>query len=737
MRLSFQRINMVELISVPRTANWHPVQKNFDGHQTVNFKDGQPDWDMQEISQTIAEGLKMAFTRNERFSPGILYALIMKLLAQGQLLDSNTNDRNLLLDLLCAAARQGHRPSRSIIFRVHEYFDSLPPPDILTAKLSWIAESVSEGAFHLRSELQQMDTSLLKESITSFRNSGRLQSYYLMLSSLHPSGSAEQFTQDGPPGSELTESLNSHDDNVLHNAAVSSQSLAFSELLCRGSLQDINALNTRGETPLYRACMAGLTSNVLQLLSRGAEASTRASEEGPGCLHWIFQFDASDIDIVVKELINHGASIHVQSKQTITIPYPPFILPVGTALHWAVEMSIPEAVISLLRNGADPCLRDGRDPYEYDESVRHLDRILPPDNTPFCVAERPTMGLNVFDLAVQNRDHTILNILFSRMSVNVADQVDEEGYSALHRLDGGHWLRTRHGTRIWKPCLEGSRQKQKEAATLTVNLLRDHGFQLDRLSQPQKCAHSGIDFGRLSPLMMAIKHCHIDSVEALIQAGANIECVNNVGRTALHAFRDPNPKNLQSAIIRTLLHSKPNVNMRDMDGDSPLAAVARQRNLEVGLALLEHGADFCGRGGTPGDIGCGQNVLTMFCSCEINEIRERDEWMAMLLARFVFPRLREGNKRVKEEMMTNAGTNGGNFLHFTARSGLQKCCRLLLEEGVVDCNQLRTGKKIRHRDSVRGIVTYYSTPLDEVIKGAKSARRWARFSERGRCPTVK
>lgn len=730
---------MVVLISVSRTVNWHSVQRSLNGHPKDYLKDGQPDWDMPEISKRIADGLKIAFTRNERLSPPILYALIVKLLAQGHILDSNTNDRNLLLDILCAAARQGHRPSRSMIFRVHKYFDSLPPPDISSAKLSWIAESVSEGAFFLRSELQQMDAGLLKESVTSFRNSGKLHFCYATSSSAHPSGIAQSFSQDEHYGSELTGPLNSHVDNASHNAAISNQSSAFSELLCPISLEDINALNTHGETPLYRACMVGLTSDVLQLLSRGAEASTRASEEGPGCLHWIFQFDASDINLVVDELISHGASIHVQSKQKITIPYPPFTLPVGTALHWAVEMSVPEAVTALLRKGADPCLRDGRDPYEYDESVRHLDRILPPDNTPFCVAERPTMGLNAFDLAVQNRDHTILNILFSKVSVNVADQVDEEGHSALHRLDGGHWLSTRHGTRIWKPCLEGSRQKQKEAATLTVNLLHDRGFELDRLSEPQKCAHSGIDFFRLSPLMMAIKRCCVDSVEALIEAGANVECVDNQGRTALHAFRASyrDLPNLQSAMITTLLHSKPDVNVRDMDGDSPLAVAARQGLPEVGLALLEHGADFCVRGGTPGDLGFGQNVLAMFCSCEINETHERDEWMAMLLARFVFPRLQEGNKRIKEEMMTNAGNNGGNFLHFTASSGLQKCCRLLLEEGVVDCNQLRIGKKIRWRDSVRGIVTHYRTPLDEVIKEAKSAKRRSRFSERGMCPRRK
>lgn len=700
------------------------------------MEDNHSDCEIPEISSKTAAGLQTAFMRGAELSPAILYALIVKLLSLGQGLESNTNDRDLLLELLCAAALKNHRPAKSIVFRIYEYFELSPPPDISSSKLSWIASSVAEGAFFLRAELRRMDAELYKDSIATFRSWGGFTRFGAPASVICPEGIAQRLSNDGCDGLESTKPLNSHGDSALHIAAAMDQASTLSELLNRSSLRDINALNIRGETPLYRACMTGSTGNVLQLLSRKADASIRVSQEGPGYLHWIFQFDISDINLVVDELIGHGASINALSKQRIAIPYYPFTLPMGTALHWAVEMFAPEAVSALLRNGADPCLRDGSDPYEYDGSVRHLDRILPPDNTEYSVAEWPTMGLNAFDVAVQNRSHGILDILFSSVSTNVADQIDEEGHSALHRLDAGHWLRTRHGTGIWKPCIEGSRQKQKEAATLTIALLREHGFQLDQLTNPQPLCN-GLKLDRRTPLMIAIKRRRLDTIQALIEAGANVECVNDTGKSALYAFSSEYMgfPSLQHAAINSLLRSKPDVNVRDINGDSPLTMAARVQLTGVGWALLERGADYCVRGNDLEAFGYRENALATFCRCNITRAHERDEWITMVLLQFVLPVLREGNKRMKEEVITNPGVNGGNLLHFTAHYGLRRCCQLLLEEGLVDCNQLSRGRKRERRGGVRGIFTHYRTPLDEAIKQANPPEyHWrSSFSASGKC----
>lgn len=712
------------------------IQRTF-GVDDLNFlKANQPDWRVPEISDNITDGLKNAFARNDELSATILYALVIQLLSQGQHLDSIINDQNLLLNLLCAAALKDHRPSQSIIFRIYAYFQRSPPPHVESSKSLWLAMSVSEGAHFVSAELQRINAHLHKDSVERFRNSGGYNRFFSTSSELNPLDIVSWVSKEAHDSSNLTKPLNSRGDTALHIAAIQNQSPALLELLRISALTDINALNTFGETPLYRACVAGLTENVLQLLSRNADALLRPSEESPGCLHWIFQFDPEDINILVNELVSHGASVNARSIQAIGIPYYPFELPFGTALHWAVEMSAPEAVNALLRHRADACLRDGSDPYKFDQSVRHLDRILPHG---ICsVAGRPTLGLNAFDLAVKNRNYRILDILFSKSFTDVADLTDEQGHSALHRLDSAHWLYLKHGTRIWKPCIEGSKSEQQEAVDLTVALLREHGFQLDRLTRPQD-APEGYKFHRLTPLMMAVKRRNVDSIKSLVRAGANVGYINDTGKTALHAFGDDYQSllGLQRAAITALLRPKPDVNVRDINGDSPLTMAARMMLTEVGLALLEHGADFCVRGSTATDVGYGQNVIGIFCRCEIHEKDERDEWMAMILTRFVFPSLGAPDKRIEDEVLTNAGFGGGNLLHFTAHHGLRRSCQLLLKAGMVDCNQLRRGSKIRRRDGIRGKIRYYLTPLDEALKkaGHKQTTWVSDFSATGMCHT--
>ena len=700
----------------------------------------QVNWDTPEISKLITPVFKAALMRGETMPAGILHSLIVRLLSQGPDLDFQTDDRDLLLSLVCAAARQGQRPSKFIVFRLHEYFGVKLPPDLSSARLSWIAEGVAAGCFFLRVELQQMDPETYVTSVAKFRASGGFNSAYPDSSRAQSFRDSHALLQDDWPEIDLSNPVNDHGDNVLHIAAALDLQARLSTMLCRSSPKDINAMNDIGETPLYRACKAGSTGSVLQLLSHGADASIRTSEGGPGCLHWIFHFDKDDIDYIVDQLVAHGAGVDVQSRHVVLIEHPPFTLRVGTALQWAVEMSVTEAVSALLRHGANPFLRDGSDPYEYDQSVRWLDMISPPSETLHSFAETPTMGLNAFDLAVQNLDVSILQMLLSKEPVHdVASQVDEEGYTALHRLDAGNWLRTRHRTRIWKLFFKGSRQRLKETATLTITLLRDHGLQLDELTNPKPILKK-YTLDRLTPLMMAVKTGNVHTIEALIEAGANIDFCNDTGKTALHSVRRGSntfPKR-QSLIISTLLRSNPEVNVQDVEGDSPLTMAAKLSDREVVLALLERGANILARGGAPVDIGYGQNVIAYFCRCEVEEIWKHDERMTMILNKFVLPHLSGHDAamaaRVREEVLTNPGVNGSNFLHFSARAGLAKCCRLLLEQGLVDCNQLRSSCKIRTRNDVRGLVKQYQTPLDEALKAAKSSKRReaTRLLEKGR-----
>lgn len=60
----------------------------------------------------------------------------------------------------------------------------------------------------------------------------------------------------------------------------------------------------------------------------------------------------------------------------------PFTLPQGSALHWAVLMQCHSAIKALIENGADPRLRNGSDPYAYDDRIRPFHTFRYPDREP-------------------------------------------------------------------------------------------------------------------------------------------------------------------------------------------------------------------------------------------------------------------------------------------------------------------------------------------------------------------
>ena len=107
---------------------------------------------------------------------------------------------------------------------------------------------------------------------------------------------------------------------------------------------------------------------------------------------------------IIDSFTKQGALINAQTKYYTHLLHYPFQIGFGTPLHWAVEMSNPDAVMALIRHGANVSIRDGSDPYECDEAVRELDMTLPPDNISLSLPQAPTMGFNSIDLAVMKRD---------------------------------------------------------------------------------------------------------------------------------------------------------------------------------------------------------------------------------------------------------------------------------------------------------------------------------------------
>lgn len=691
------------------------------------------DWEVPEISMHNAKAIRSAFSRNAPLSAEILCALFMKYTGpEHRFHQEDGQIRDLILDLLYAGAQKGSQPLRALINVVHEHFQILPRADVTKVKLLWMSEAVAGGAFFLRNALQHLDSSLLETSIRRFHDYGGYNQFYAALNRETISHILGHTSLENVVNLNRQAPLNARGDKLLHILSSVTASEGLKEILKLIDPREVNALNDCGETALYRACMAGETSNVLLLLSQDADPSIIPSHRGPTCLHWLFHFNPPDIDTIARELISHGAPIDSSSEQKVPTLHYPFTLPVGTPLHWAVEMSAAEATQSLLRQGAISSFRDGSDPYAYDENVRHLDMSLPPDWVRYSAPKNTTLGFSAIDVAVKNRDPEILDMLLSNDSSVDPNDTDEEGYSPLHRLDAGEWRYTIHGSAVWCPLFQGPTAARAESLRKTVDVLLQHGFQLDKLTKPKTSTTSGLGFSDQTALMVAVAKRNTETIKTLLDAGADVNVASTEGETALLSFTDDYlyDEAQQSKVVSLLLGANANLHARDSRHNTPFLRAASIGLLGVATALLNHGTDLRDRKKNTTSNHYGLTAFALLARCPLQRAPEHDEWFLSQLTLHILPRLAQPEGlEIRNELLEQADLDGGTLLHYTAKEGLVRSCAILVE-AKVNVNGLRRREKFRRG----GTVISYRTPLDESLKSETYRRSWppGPFSEQGK-----
>ena len=665
-----------------------------------------------------AEALGLAFLRKKPMTTEVIHSLFMKY--AGSLLLFNhkgPQTSDLLLELLHSGAEKGSQPLRASIYIVHEYFQRLPRADVYESKLLWMSEAVASGAFFLRKLLQPLNSSLLEKGIQAFQDHGGYNQFYAAFNREAASEALMQASLEDVIPLDRKMSLNPRGDKLLHILSSATAYKELGDIVQLMDAQEVNTLNDCGETALYRACMAGGTASVQLLLSHGADASIAPSPGGPTCLHWLFHFNPQDVDVIARELIKGGAPIHSQSKQKIPMLHYPFTLPVGTPLHWAVENSAAEATRALLCEGADPSVRDGCDPYAYDDTVRVLDMSLPPDWISYSVASHITLGYDAVDVAVKNRDHKILAILLSNDAKFDPDDTDEEGYSAVHRLDSGEWRYTIHGTAVWSPLFQGSTSSQANSLKKTIAILIRHGFKLDKLTNPQKFRAGEWGLSGQTALMIAVAKGNTETVKQLLDAGADINLANSDGQTALLSLTGDcylHDKGRQSRVISLLLDANANLHARDYRHTTPFLLAAYRSLLEVATALLNHGADLRDRVTNTADLAFGQTAFAIFTNCSLTRAADVDKWLVTQLNTHILPRIATtGDQALHDEILEKADLDGGTLLHYTAKNGLLRSCATLLE-AKVSINSIRRIREFRG--------DFYRTALDEALKESRTDR---------------
>ena len=631
--------------------------------------------------------------------------------------------RNLLLDILHAGARKGSPVLRALIYIVNEHFQISPSDDMRDVKHLWMSEAVAKGAFFLRRQLQHLDFGSLESSVRRFHEDGGYNIFYAALNREATSDVFGQIANENLRDLDLRRSLNPRGDKLLHILSSVAASEEFDLVVKLTDHAEVNLMNKQGETALYRACMAGDTSNVLSLLSHGADPTIAPSPRGPTCLHWLFHFNPKDIDTIAKQLIKHGAQIHLISEQMIPTAHYPFTLPVGTPLHWAVEMSVVEACHSLLHQGASPSFRDGSDPYTYDENVRDLDMALPLDGVSCSAAKSTALGFSAIDVAVKNGEHEILKLLLSDASKFNPINTDEEGYSALHRLDAGKWLYTRHGSPIWRPIFQGSTAARADSMKKTVKILLQHGFELDRLTNEKTAKKRGRFSSGQTALMIAVSKGSVETVKILLNAGADVNIANSDGDTALLSFTAgyAHDEAQQSKVVSLLLDANANIHARTTRGTTPLLGAAFLGLFEVVKVLLNHGADIRDRVTDKSDNRFGLLALARLAR------DPNDDWLVSQLNTHILRRIAQPETSyLRDDLLEKADLDGGTLLHYTAKEGLVRSCATLIE-AKVDINGLRRREKYRRG----GTVISYRTPLDEALKSGKYHQSNPRYSEQG------
>jgi ankyrin repeat protein len=137
----------------------------------------------------------------------------------------------------------------------------------------------------------------------------------------------------------------------------------FKELLSRSSLDEINARDVDGRTPILMACLYGNLEAARMLLSNGADAAL-SSYPGLGVLHCLPYMDPVAQSDFAKELLAAGANpnetvtLGLSIKGETSAMHPLVSMKCGTPLHHAILNNSVTSVMVLLFSGADGLLMD-------------------------------------------------------------------------------------------------------------------------------------------------------------------------------------------------------------------------------------------------------------------------------------------------------------------------------------------------------------------------------------------
>lgn len=620
------------------------------------------------------------------------------------------SDQNVLLEPLVTAALLGSAPAMGLLPLVCRSLRCKLPYKAQRFESQWLTEAVETGSIVAGSELKKIDSDTFRAAASTFRKYGGYNQY----DHYHSGQRTDRFA--------FRQWAEGYRDRVkdfnLDFEATFGNSDHIKESLERLPV-DVSASVQWNQNALYFSCLRGKWDVVEVLLANGADPSIPHSPGGFTCLHWIFAFDEQWVEHAAKALVKSGASVMASTNQEMPLFHYPFVLPCGTPLHWAVATCQNAAVKSLLALGADPSVRNGDDPYVYDDRFRSTMNFRGPDWLYYSTADGPTLGLSPLDLAVMQREPYILHRLIEMGSYDRINDVDEEGCSVFHRLESSHLKYTFSEIEYSQRLFWGEPETFQQNLRETIRALIRLGGDINQLTKPRSEHSVG-----MTPLMLALQANQPESIAELLKAGADVNIRNLDGANVL--FFIPEKKSTWTGkrsleAVKTLVSYGVDIHCRDNLGQTPITRIS---NLEITDLLLDMGADITERvlNHRSQQLGC--NVFTK------GHI-STDTVFARFLSKHLHP-IRDHLKKV--DLMERADLKGTSLLHLMALEGFPECVKVLIKEGA-RINAIHKTWAFQGSASERLLV---ETPLDKALGRQDSylrtlyRREHSRFTRAGK-----
>lgn len=326
----------------------------------------------------------------------------------------------------------------------------------------------------------------------------------------------------------------------LHVAARNGDLVEIRNLLtdCGPNVTDFN-----NDTPLHFAAGSQKSDAVILLLKAGADVNALNNDGWPPIQGTI---ETRDLE-TFKVLVRAGAKFDFDTY---------------SALIQATRAGQPEMVAQLVKGGARLDATDGDTALHYavfNDSVELVQLLL---NAGAKIEMKGRSGRTPLHVAVMGRDKESSRIEIITILLKAGargDSIDVKGNSPLHET-------------VLYEDLDTLKLLLAKPINVDVHLA-DHGEE-DRTALYLAATQR-------------IHVFHIEIMQALLKAGANVNARMGEKRTALHGAVSAD--NL--AAMRELLQAGADINARDINGDTPLLVAVSQGFNEPLKILLEAGAD--------------------------------------------------------------------------------------------------------------------------------------------------